>query len=128
MRLYHLALVPVLTASMLTVVACKEEGPSTSKSTIYTYELTGTYANGAKKKIGGRYEYGSRAAKLSSNSGKIVTKLTTAGPKRVVFDVLSTPSAGSGTVKCSIVVKKNGSKFATVSNSGKNNANCTFKP
>lgn len=126
MRLYHLLLVPVLATTTLTVMACKEEDAEHGKGNIYTYELAGNYSPARKAKIGGRYEYGTRASKLSSTSGTIKTKLTTAGPKKVVFNVLS-PTSGR-TVKCTIVVKRNGDRVATISNSGSNSTTCTFRP
>lgn len=126
MRLYHLLLVPVFATSALTVMACKEQDAEHGKGNIYTYELTGTFSPARKAKIGGRYEYGTRASKLSSTSGTVKTKLTTAGPKKVTFNVLS-PTNGK-TVKCTIVVKRNGDSVATITNSGRNTTTCTFRP
>lgn len=128
MRLYHLLIVPVLATSTLAVMACKEEDAEHSKSNIYTYELTGTYSPARKAKIGGRYEYGTRASKLSSTSGTIKTKVTTAGPKTVTLNVLAPMESNGRTVKCTIVVKRNGDRVATINNSGRNTTACTFRP
>lgn len=127
MRLYHLLLVPVLATSMLlTVAACEDEGPSRSKDAIYTYELSGKYANGRKAEIGARYTYGSRAARLSSKSGLVKTKVTTAGPKKVIINVLADPTQ-KGDVTCEIVVKSGGKKIATITNKGRNSTSCRFE-
>lgn len=126
MRLYQLALVPVLTAGMLTTAACKEEDATHSKATIWTYEMSGGLSNG-KQKITARYTYGSRAARMSSTSGKVSTKPKTAGPKTASINV---GASNGGAVWCKIVVKKGGAKVATITNSGSGShgATCTFRP
>lgn len=126
LKIQHLTIVPVLSTALVLATACKEEGSQGSKSTIYTYELTGTYSPAAKRDIGGRYEYGTRASKLSSKSGTVKTKITTAGPKKVTFNVNS--KVNGKTVKCAIVVFKSGKKLVTINNSARNSTTCTFKP
>lgn len=124
----RLMLIPVLSTALIIGVACKPEGASQSKSNIYTYELSGTYSPARKAKIGARYEYGTRASKLSSTSGTVKTKVTTAGPKKVLINVLAPQESNGKTVKCTIVVKRNGDKVATITNSGRNSTSCTFRP
>lgn len=124
MRLYHLTLVPILATTALFAVACKEEGASTSKSTIYTYEMSATNKSG--KKVGGRYEYGSRASSYGSKSGKFKTTAKTAGPKHAQISVAI--PAGTGPVSCELIITLSGKRIAKVTDSGKNDALCAFKP
>lgn len=123
-NLQHLMIVPVLSTALIVAVACKPEGASTSKSTIYTYEMSATNKSG--KKVGGRYEYGSRASSYGSKSGKFKTTAKTAGPKYAKISV-SVP-VGTGPVSCELIVKQNSKRIARVTDSGKNDALCAFKP
>ena len=124
LKIQHLTILPILSTALIVGVACKPEGKQGSSSTIYTYELTGTYVPAAKRNIGGRYEYGTRAANMSSKSGTIKTKVTTAGPKKVVFNVNA--KTNGKVVKCVIVVYKDGKKLVTIDNQSKNSTVCTF--
>lgn len=125
MRLHSLLLVPILTTAALTVVACEQEkGATHSGGTIWTYTITAEWADGKKGEINARYEYGNRAARMSSATGKLKTTVKTDGPKNVSIN------AGKGTdrqVKCKIVAKTS-DRTRTVENSGKGTAVCAFKP
>lgn len=120
----HLLIVPVLSTALIVGVACKPEGRSTSKDTIYTYEMSATNKSG--KKVGGTYEYGGRKAKYSSKSGKFSTTAKTAGPKRAQISVVV--PVGTGPVSCVLVVKRNSDRIAKVTNSGGATTSCVFKP
>lgn len=126
LKIQHLTILPVLSTALVVGVACKPEGKQSDSSTIYTYELTGTYVPAAKRNIGGRYEYGTRAANMSSKSGTIKTKITTAGPKTVKFNVNA--KVNGKVVRCVIVVFKDGKKLVTIDNKKSNSTVCTFKP
>lgn len=125
MRLHNLLIVPVLaTTALFGVAACEEEGATHSGGTIWTYTVTAEWSDGKKGDISARYEYGSRAARMSSDTGKLKTTLKTDGPKKVSIN------AGKGNsrkVKCRIVAKA-GDKTRTVDNSGNGQVSCVFQP
>lgn len=123
MRLYHLSIVPVLTTALLFGAACKEEGASKSKSTIWTYEFSATNKSG--KKVGGRYEYGTRVSRYSSKSGKFSTQSKTAGPKNAKISIAI--PVNTGPVSCTLIVKRGDKRIAKITDSGTNTALCAFK-
>lgn len=125
MRLHNLLIVPVLaTTTLFGIAACEEKGATHSGGTIWTYTVTAEWVDGKKGEINARYEYGTRAARMSSDSGKLKTTMKTDGPKAVMI------SAGKGTkrkVKCRIVAKA-GDVTRNVDNMGAGNVTCTFQP
>lgn len=122
MKLHNLLIVPVLASATLLAIGCKEEGPNSDKASVWTYTMTAQWADGKKRKIAARYEYGSRAARMSSDSGKVKTTAKTAGASKVLINASGTYK---GKVICKIVIN-GGGRTRTVENSGTGSVTCTF--
>ncbi len=124
MRLYHLLTVPILATAGLVAVGCEQDDAVRDSDTVWTYELTAEWSDGKSGEINARYEYGNRAARMSSKTGKLKTTVKTAGPKKVSID------AGKGNdreVKCKIVASAKDRTWI-VENNGNGRAACNFTP